>query len=133
MGNASQTSMSDQTTIARVEAYFAAVDRKDLAASLSFFTSDATFTIATFQTTFRGRDTEIAGVFERLFSRYDTIYHGEFEHFVVSPERIASRFEVRNGRAGQPTVHKSNANFFRLKGELFQDVFVYMSGDNSLA
>lgn len=125
--------MTDLTTIAQVEAYFAAVDRKDLAASLSFFASDATFTIATYQTTFRGRDTEIAGVFERLFSRYDTIYHGDFDHFVVSPERIASRFEVRNGKAGQPTAHKSNANFFKLKDGLFQDVFVYMSGDNSLA
>lgn len=125
--------MTDQTTIARVEAYFAAVDRKDLAASLSFFASDATFTIATFQTTFRGRDTEIAGVFERLFSRYDTIYHGDFDHLVVSPERIACRFEVRNGKAGQPMAHKINANFFKLKGGLFHEVFVYMSGDNSLA
>lgn len=127
------TRMTDLTTIAQVEAYFAAVDRKDLAASLSFFASDATFTIATYQTTFRGRDTEIAGVFERLFSRYDTIYHGDFDHFVVSPERIACRFEVRNGKAGQPTAHKSNANFFKLKGGLFHEVFVYMSGDNSLA
>ena len=125
--------LNEAQLMALVEAYFAAVDRKDLAASLSFFASDASFTIATFQTTFRGRDTEIRGVFERLFSRYDTIYHGDFEHFVVSPERIACRFEVRNGKAGQPTAHKSNANFFKLQGGLFQDVFVYMSGDNSLA
>jgi ketosteroid isomerase-like protein len=125
--------MTQTGPIAQVEAYFAAVDRKDLAATLAFFASDASFTIATFQTTFRGRDTEIAGVFERLFKRYDSIYHGDFDHFVVSQDRIASRFEVRNGLAGQPTVHKNNANFFKLKDGLFQEVFVYMSGDNSLA
>ncbi|MFY8079428.1 MAG: nuclear transport factor 2 family protein, partial [Limnohabitans sp.] len=43
-----------------VEKYFAAVDNKDLSTALSFFTPDATFTIATYQSTFKGRDTEIS-------------------------------------------------------------------------
>lgn len=119
--------------VAQVESYFAAVDRKDLSATLAFFAGDASFTIASYQTVFRGRDTEISGVFERLFQRYDSIYHGNFDHFLVSEDRIASRFDVRNGLAGLPTVQKCNANFFKLKGGLFQEVFVYMSGDNSLA
>lgn len=124
--------MSNDALKAMVERYFAAVDGKDLATALSFFTPDATFTIATYQTTFRGRDTEISGMFERLFDRYDTIYHGRFDHVVAAPDQIASRFEVRNGRAGHPTIHKNNANFFKLQGAHFDEVFVYMSGDNAL-
>ena len=124
--------MTPDALEAMVQRYFAAVDGKDLATTLSFFTPHATFTIATYQTTFRGRDTEISGMFERLFDRYDTIYHGNFDHVVAAPDRIASRFEVRNGRAGHPTIHKNNANFFKLKGACFDDVFVYMSGDNAL-
>ncbi|MEY2618330.1 MAG: hypothetical protein RL522_1332 [Pseudomonadota bacterium] len=124
--------MNRESLEAMVERYFAAVDGKNLTTALSFFTPDATFTIATYQTTFRGRDTEIAGMFERLFNRYDTIYHGHFDHVVAPPDRIASRFEVRNGRTGHPTIHKNNANFFKLKGACFDEVFVYMSGDNAL-
>ena len=129
----STPSLSDDALKALVERYFAAVDSKDLATALSFFTSDATFTIATYQTTFRGRDIEIAQMFERLFGRYDTIYHGNFNHVVAGPDRIACQFEVQNGRAGLPTIHKNNANFFKLRGAYFDEVFVYMSGDNALA
>ncbi len=116
-----------------VEQYFAAVDRKDLGHVLSFFSEDASFTIASFRTTFRGRNTEISGMFERLFSRYDTIYHGNFDHVISAPDRIACRFEVRNQCWGSPIIQKNNCNFFALKGSVFDEVHVYMSGDNALA
>src|SRR5512141_1055186 len=88
-----------QSLIARVEGYFGAVDRKDLAATLSFLAPDAVFTIATFDTIYRGRDSEIAGMFERLFARYARIWHGDFEHVVQPPDRIATRFRVENETA----------------------------------
>ncbi len=118
--------------IDRVEAYFAAVDQKDLGATLSFFTVDAVFTIATYNTVYRGRDIEIAGMFERLFARYARIWHGEFHHVLQVPDRIATRFNVENQHPDQPVVHKNNCNFFRTRGNLFDEVFVYMSGDNAL-
>lgn len=119
--------------VRRVEAYFAAVDRMDLAATLACFTPDARFTIATFGSTFTGRDSGIRGMFERLNARYASVWHGDFDHVVQGPDRIASRFCVRNlGQDGQTTV-KHNCNFFRLRDDLFEEVFVYMSGDNSLA
>ncbi|RZL61125.1 MAG: nuclear transport factor 2 family protein [Variovorax sp.] len=117
----------------RVEAYFAAVDRKDVAAALSFFTPDATFGIATFDILHRGRDTELAEMFERLFARYAQIWHGDFDHVLQPPDRIATRFNVRNVTREGATHSKRNANFFRFEGALFSEVFVYMSGDNSLA
>ncbi len=118
--------------IDRVEAYFSAVDRQDLESTLSFFTPDAVFTIATYNTVYTGRDTEISGMFERLFARYTHIWHGDFQHVLQLPDRIATRFKVANGNPGQPVIHKNNCNFFRASGELFDEVFVYMSGDNAL-
>ena len=116
-----------------VERYFAAVDNKDLSTVLSFFTPDATFTIATYQSTFKGRDTEITEMFERLFSRYDKILHSHFDHFPSLPDRISSMFEVQNSKIGSPTIYKNNCNFFKLQGNYFHEVYVYMSGDNALA
>jgi ketosteroid isomerase-like protein len=104
----------------------------DLAATLACFTPDARFTIATYNTLYRGRDTEIRAMFERLNVRYAQVWHGDFDHVVQGSNRIASRFRVENiTHAGEKLV-KHNCNFFRLRGALFEEVFVYMSGDNSL-
>lgn len=124
--------MQQDPLIQRVEAYFSAVDRKDLAATLAFFTPDAVFTIATYNTVYQGRDVEISGMFERLFARYEQIWHGDFQHVLQRPDRIATRFKVANGNPRQPVIHKNNCNFFRASGALFDEVFVYMSGDNAL-
>lgn len=123
--------MQQDPLIHRVEAYFSAVDSQDLEATLSFLAPDAVFTIATYNTVYRGRE-EIAGMFERLFARYERIWHGNFHHVLQPPDRIATRFNVENQNPGQPAVLKNNCNFFRARGDLFDEVFVYMSGDNAL-
>jgi uncharacterized protein (TIGR02246 family) len=117
--------------IEKAEQYFQAVDAKDVERVLAFFVPDATFTIATFDTVYRGRD-EIRGMFERLFARYAGILHGEFEHVVEAPDRLACRFRVVNTSASGERWEKHNCNFFRARGECFDEVFVFMSGDNSL-
>ena len=118
--------------VALVEHYFAAVDRMDLAATLACFAPDARFAIATYDTLYQGRDTEIRAMFERLQSRYARVWHGNFDHVAQAPDRIASRFRVENLSSDQQTLVKNNCNFFRLRGDLFEEVVVYMSGDNSL-
>ncbi len=128
-----QPSSADDVRLVRLaEAYFAAVDRMDLTATLACFTPDARFTIATFNTPYQGRDTEIRAMFERLNTRYARVWHGNFDHVVQAPDRIASRFRVENRTLDGQTLVKNNCNFFRLRGDLFEEVFVYMSGDNSL-
>jgi ketosteroid isomerase-like protein len=124
--------MNSDVLVRRVEEYFAAVDRKDLATTLSFFTADAVFTIASFGVVYRGRDGEISAMFERLFSRYERIWHGDFQHVVQRPNRIASRFCVENRTPDGLEFRKNNSNFFHATGELFHEVFVFMSGDNAL-
>ena len=116
-----------------VERYFAAVDRMDLGATLACFTSDARFTIATYHTLYQGRDGAIKAMFERLFTRYASVRHNDFDHVVQPPDRIASRFRVENLGFDRQTVVKHNCNFFRLHGDQVDEVFVYMSGDNSLS
>ena len=119
--------------IALAERYFAAVDRMDVVATLACFAPDARFSIATYSNVYQGRDTEIAGMFERLNERYAKVWHGDFDHVTDVPkQRIASRFRVENiTHEGQKLV-KNNCNFFRVQDGLFAEVFVYMSGDNSL-
>ena len=124
--------MNRQALIEAVERYLAAVDAKDLDRVLAFFVPDATFTIATYDTVYRGRDGEIRGMFERLFARYEGIWHGDFDHVVAPPDRLACRFRVVNTAASGERWEKHNCNFFRARGELFDEVFVFMSGDNAL-
>jgi ketosteroid isomerase-like protein len=129
----SKTPLQASELIALAERYFAAVDRMDKAATLACFASDARFSIATYSNVYQGRDTEIAGMFERLNGRYAKVWHGDFDHVTDVPkQRIASRFRVENiTHEGQKLV-KNNCNFFRVQDGLFVEVFVYMSGDNSL-
>ena len=115
------------------ERYFAAVDRMDVAATLACFAPDARFSIATYSNVYQGRDTEIAGMFERLNERYTKVWHGDFDHVTDVPaQRIASRFRVENITYEGQKLVKNNCNFFRVQYGLFAEVFVYMSGDNSL-
>ena len=125
--------MTEAALVALVERYFAAVDRMDLAATLACFEPDATFTIATFDVTYAGRDDGIRGMFERLNQRYAKVWHGGFDHVAQAPDRVASRFRVENTLADGSLRVKNNYNFFRVRDGRFSAVQVYMSGDNSLA
>jgi len=124
--------LTRQGLCALVERYFDAVDRMDLQATLACFTTDAQVTIATFDTVYKGRDDAVRGMYERLFARYASVWHGDFDHVVDEPARIASRFTVRNRSADGAITVKHNCNFFHLRGDLIVEMGVYMSGDNSL-
>jgi ketosteroid isomerase-like protein len=118
---------------ALVERYFAAVDQMNMEATLSCFVPDARFVIANHAIEYRGRDTELRGMFERLNDRYASVWHGDFDHVIDVPaQRVASRFRVENITHAGEKLHKNNCNFFALRDGLFAQVFVYMSGDNSL-
>jgi ketosteroid isomerase-like protein len=115
------------------ERYFAAVDRKDVGAVLACFSPNSRFTIATYGTVYEGRDTQIKAMFERLNARYASVWHGDFDHVVQTLQgRVASRFRVKNITFDGQQLVKNNCNFFRIEKGLFAEVFVYMSGDNSL-
>jgi ketosteroid isomerase-like protein len=126
------TSLNSTELVALVERYFASVDRMDIDATLACFEPDATFTIATFNTIYQGRDTGIRSMFERLNSRYSRVWHGHFDHIIQVPSRVASQFRVENTLLDGSLSVKNNCNFFSVRGTRFDAVQVYMSGDNSL-
>ena len=119
---------------ALVERYFAAVDRMDVAATLACFAPHARFGIANHGVFYEGRETGLRGMYERLNGRYARVWHGDFDHvFDLPAQRVASRFKVENTTHAGDKLQKNNCNFFRVEGGLFVEVFVYMSGENSLA
>ncbi len=113
--------------------YFDGVDNKNLTQVLDCFTPDAILTEVTSNTVHNGRDTAIRAMFERLFSDFSAIWHGNFVH-VVDPEANAvnSQFTVLITPNGGDELRYENCNRFYLKDRLFHRVFVYMSGDNLL-
>ena len=117
---------------ALVERYFDAVDRKDVPATLACFAPHAHFCIANHGVSYRGHDA-LRGMYDRLHARYAQVWHGDFDHVVDVPaQRVASRFKVQNTTHQGEHLHKNNANVFRIEAGLFSEVFVYMSGENSL-
>jgi ketosteroid isomerase-like protein len=117
---------------ALVERYFSAVDRMDVAQTLACFAPDAHFCIANHGVSYRGHEA-LRGMYERLNARYARVWHGDFDHVVDVPaQRVASRFRVENTTHQGERLYKNNANVFRLEAGLFKEVFVYMSGENSL-
>jgi len=112
------------------ELYFGSVDRKDLAGTLACFHDEAVLTVQTAFTVHAGKPA-IRRMFEDFFAGYDRIVHREFE-CTVDPDngRICARFIADLiGHDGRST-RLDNTNFWRVRGDRFQEVYVYMSGDN---
>jgi len=125
--------MTKPELIALVERYFAAVDAKDIEGTLAACAADCCITVETAGVQHRGRDGEIREMFERLFERFDTIWHGDFHH--VADEQtgtIASQFLVRNLAPDGARQEKHNCNFFWAENGEFSAISVYMSGTNTL-
>ena len=114
--------------------YFDGVDNKNVLQVLDCFHEDAVLTEVTSDTVHNGRDTGIRSMFEKLFADFGSIWHGNFVH-TGDPESnaICSQFTVLITPEGSSEeLRYENCNRFYLKGDKFQRVYVYMSGDNLL-
>lgn len=113
--------------------YFDGVDNKRLSQVLDCFTDDAVLTEVTSNTVHRGRDTAIRAMFERLFTDFSAIWHGNFVHTAdPATNAVCSQFTVLITPDGGDELRYENCNRFYLKGDRFHRVYVYMSGDNLL-
>lgn len=112
--------------------YFDGVDNKNLTQVLDCFAVDAVLTEVTSNTVHHGREA-IAAMFEKLFSDFSDIWHGNFV-LVADPDSnaVATQFTVLITPNGGEELRYENCNRFYLKDRLFQTVYVYMSGDNLL-
>ena len=114
------------------EDYFGNVDAKNMTGTLACFHDTALLTVQTDHTVHEGKE-GIKRMFETFFDSFETIIHTNFECTVDEKNgRIAASFNaILNHADGNQTVLR-NTNFWRIRGDKFQEVYVYMSGDNVL-
>ncbi|MEM8694676.1 MAG: nuclear transport factor 2 family protein [Pseudomonadota bacterium] len=112
--------------------YFGNVDAKNMEAILDCFHDTALFTVQTDHLTHEGKD-GIRAMFETFLGSYETIVHQDFTCTVDEKNgRIAASFEAVLTDADGAVTRLYNTNFWRVRGDRFQEVYVYMSGANVL-
>jgi ketosteroid isomerase-like protein len=112
--------------------YFGNVDQKNMDATLDCFHDSALFTIQTDHVIHEGR-AGIREMFETFFGSYDAIVHQGFTCTADEKNgRIAASFEAVLTDSEGGVTRLFNTNFWRVRDDKFQEVYVYMSGANVL-
>jgi ketosteroid isomerase-like protein len=125
--------LTRQAAIALVERYFRCVDDKDMAGVLDCLTGDCHFRIESDQLDHLGRDSGVRTMFERLFARYERIWHGNFRWVFDEREQIlACQLDVINMEPSGAEHRKYNASFYHLREGRIAYAGIYMSGVNVL-
>ena len=112
--------------------YFKAVDDQDLGSILETMKPDCLFRVETHSVQLNGQK-EIEQMFRRLWRNHKSVKHENF--YFIEDDRtgsVAVRFNVVNSLGDGGLVFKSNCNFFTLDKNLFSEVRVYMTGENTL-
>ncbi|TDI73421.1 MAG: nuclear transport factor 2 family protein [Betaproteobacteria bacterium] len=128
-----QSNLNEQQLIdLAVNQYFGNVDKKDLEAVLNCFHDNAMLTVQTAFTQHEGKQ-NIGRMFKDFFDSYDVIVHRDFTYTVDETNgRIVASFiaELKDSEGNMSYLH--NTNFWRIRDNKFQEVYVYMSGENPL-
>ncbi len=115
-----------------IHKYFGNVDKKALDAVLDCFHDNAMLTVQTAFTTHVGK-AEIRRMFVDFMGAYETIIHRDFTCTVDAANgRIAASFVAELVDTDGNETRLENTNFWRIRDEKFQEVYVYMSGSNVL-
>ena len=115
-----------------IHRYFGNVDAKNLEDVLDCFHDNAMITVQTAFTTHVGKE-EIRRMFVDFMGAWETIVHRDFTCTIDEKNgRIAACFiaELVDSDGNTTTLH--NTNFWRVRGDRFQEVYIYMSGENPL-
>ena len=115
-----------------INKYFANVDKKDLDAVLDCFHDNAMMTTQTAFATHAGKD-NIKRMFKDFMSSFDVIVHRDFEITVDENNgRIVASFVAELTDAEGNKTYLENTNFWRIRDDKFQEIYIYMSGANVL-
>ena len=115
-----------------VKRYFGSVDKKDLPATLDCFHDNAMLTVQTSFTTHAGKE-NIRRMFVDFMDAYEVIAHRDFTCTVdVANARITASFTAELTDAKGEKTLLENTNYWRVREDKFQEVYVYMSGSNVL-
>ena len=115
-----------------IHKYFGNVDKKELASVLDCFHDNAMITVQTAFTSHAGKE-EIRRMFIDFMGAWNTIVHRDFTCTIDEKNgRITANFiaELEAEDGSITTLH--NTNFWRIRGDKFQEVYIYMSGENPL-
>lgn len=125
--------LSHDELIGLAENYFARVDAKDLDGVRACLAPDCRLVIETSAVIHDGRDAAILSMFAAYFERWESIWHGNFDHVADAANgRLACRFDVRKTAPDGSVDEKRNANFFTVEAGLIRRISVYMTGENTL-
>jgi len=112
--------------------YFANVDNKNLAAVMDCFHDNAMITVQTAFTIHEGKE-NIRRMFVDFMEGFDVIIHRDFTCTVDERNgRIAASFVAELTDPQGNKTFLENTNFWRVRGDRFQEVYIYMSGENPL-
>lgn len=115
-----------------IDKYFANVDRKNLDGVLDCFHDNAMLTVQTAFTIHEGKE-NIKRMFVDFMNSYEFIIHRDFTCTVDAANgRIAASFVAELTDEKGAKTFLSNTNFWRIRNDRFQEVYVYMSGANPL-
>jgi ketosteroid isomerase-like protein len=115
-----------------INKYFDNVDKKDLDGVLDCFHDNAMMTTQTSFTTHAGKDS-IKRMFTDFMGAFDSIIHRDFEITVdESNGRIVASFVAELTDADGAKIYLENTNYWRIRDNKFQEVYIYMSGANVL-
>ena len=128
-----QSSLSrDELVDLALNKYFGNVDAKNLDAVLDCFHDNAMITVQTAFTVHDGKD-NIERMFVDFMGAWDTIIHRDFTCTVDETNgRITACFTAELVDSEGNTTLLYNTNFWRIRGDKFQEVYIYMSGENPL-
>ena len=128
-----QSNLNEQQLIdLAINKYFGNVDKKDLEAVLDCFHDNAMLTVQTVFTIHEGKQ-NIGRMFKDFFESYDVIIHRDFTYTVDEVNgRIVASFVAELIDNDGNTTYLHNTNFWRIRDNKFQEVYVYMSGENPL-
>lgn len=112
--------------------YFANVDAKNLDAAMECFHDEALFCVQSAFVRHSGK-AEIRRMLGDLMDNYETVVHRDFICTVDEKNgRISASFEAVLTAADGTVTRLHNTNFWRIRDDKFQEVYVYMSGANPL-
>lgn len=112
--------------------YFGNVDAKNMDAVLNCFHDNAMMTVQTAFASHTGKD-EIKRMFTDFMGANKTIIHRDFTCTVDEKNgRIAASFTADLEDHDGNWVRLENTNYWRIRDDKFQEVYIYMSGENPL-
>jgi len=128
-----QSSLSrDELVELALNKYFGNVDAKNLDAVLDCFHDNAMITVQTAFTVHDGKE-NIKRMFIDFMGAWETIIHRDFTCTVDETNgRITACFTAELVDSEGNTTLLYNTNFWRIRGGKFQEVYIYMSGENPL-